>query len=153
MHAFLFLKLNLRSNLSESVNIVMLDRNRGVLITDFRTFFPWLVRKSKRNCLEVPKLFVDKDFFLFIILLFYRVFHVPVHPITCMATTSLPVESELMGERTREGWLSLWWKGGGGDIPQFFTTSLIAKDSQCFMLNAAETKFLNSWRQCYGSGS
>ncbi len=81
----------------------MLDRDRGFRITDFRTFFPWLVRKSKRNSAEVPKLCVDKDFFPFTILLFYRVFHVPVHPVTCMATTRLPVESELMGERTREG--------------------------------------------------
>ncbi len=74
------------------------------------------MRKSKRNSAEVSKLCVDKDFFPFTILLFYRVFHVPVHPITCMATTRLPVESELMRRMITVSW---WWKGGGGPFTIF----------------------------------
>jgi hypothetical protein len=96
------------------------------------------MRKSKRNCAEVAKLCVDKVFFPFTIFLFYRVFHVPVQPITCMATTRLPMESELMGERR-----IIIMMVKKGDLSQFFTTSLIAKDSQ-FLPKAAESKSLNS---------
>ncbi len=49
MHAFYFLKLSLRSYLSDIVSNVMLDRDRGFPITPFSQFFPLIIEDEEKQ--------------------------------------------------------------------------------------------------------